>query len=79
MDSINKETDVREEQTLEEMFGELDQVIGAMEQPEVTLEESFRLYHRGMDMLKACGGRLDKIEKKMLVLDGEGEYHEFEQ
>ena len=66
-------------QTLEELFEGLETVIGTMEQPEVSLEESFQLYHRGMELLKSCNSRLDKIEKKMLVLDDEGEMHEFEE
>ena len=65
--------------TLEELFEGLESVIGTMEQPEVSLEESFQLYHRGMELLKSCNDRLDKIEKKMLVLDDEGEMHEFEE
>ncbi len=64
--------------TLEELFGGLEEVVAAMEQPEVPLEESFRLYHKGMDLLKSCNDRLDRIEKEMLVLDDEGELHEFE-
>lgn len=68
-----------EEQTLEELFAGLEEVIGGMEQPEVSLEESFKLYHKGMNLLKSCNDRLDRIEKKMLVLDEEGETHEFEQ
>ena len=66
-------------ETLEELFEGLEEVIDTMEKPEVSLEESFQLYHKGMDLLKACNDRLDKIEKKMLILDDEGEVHEFEQ
>lgn len=65
-------------ETLEELFDGLEEVIGTMEQPEVSLEESFKLYHRGMELLKSCNDRLDRIEKKMLVLDDKGEMHEFE-
>lgn len=65
-------------ETLEELFSGLEEVVTAMEQQEVSLEDSFQLYHKGMDMLKACSERLDKIEKKMLVLDEEGNAHEFE-
>ena len=68
---------VKEEQTLEEVFVALEEVIKAMEQPDVSLEDSFRLYHQGMDMLKSCNDKIDKIEKKMLVLDEEGDIHEF--
>ena len=66
-------------ETLEELFGGLEEVIDTMEKPEVSLEESFQLYQRGMELIKSCSDRLDKIEKKMLRLDNEGEVHEFEQ
>ena len=68
----------KEEMTLEEVFTELQNVIGEMEKPDVSLEDSFRLYHKGMDMLKSCNEKIDKIEKKMLILDDEGVSHEFE-
>ena len=64
------------EQSLDEAFGELEQVISRME-GEVSLEESFRLYHKGMDLLKACNEKIAKVEKKMLVMDEEGELHDF--
>ena len=66
------------EKTLEEVFDVLENVIGEMEKPDVSLEDSFRLYHKGMDMLKSCNEKIDKIEKKMLILDDEGVSHEFE-
>ncbi len=50
-----------------------------MEAEDISLEESFALYHKGMDLLKSCNDKIDKIEKKMLILDEEGETHEFEQ
>ena len=67
------------ELTLEEMFVKLDEVVKTMEQGEASLEESFQLYHKGMDMLKSCNEKIDHVEKKMLMLDHEGEAHEFEQ
>ena len=45
---------------------------------DVPLEESFAIYTEGTKLLKYCSSRLDKVEKKMLVLDEEGETHEFE-
>ena len=48
----------KEEKTLDEMFQELDKLIQAMEEPKVSLEDSFQMYHQGIDMLKACNGRL---------------------
>ena len=66
-----------EEQSLEEIFSDLEQTIKKMEEGEISLEESFQLYHQGMDMLKACNSKIDKVEKKKLLLDEEGEEHEF--
>ena len=66
-----------EEQSLEEIFSDLEQTIKKMEEGEISLEESFQLYHQVMDMLKACNSKIDKVEKKMLLLDEEGEEHEF--
>lgn len=65
-----------EEHTLEQVFEELEEVLAKME-GETSLEESFQLYHKGMDMLKLCSEKIDKVEKQMLVLDEEGEPHEF--
>ena len=66
-----------EEQSLEEIFSDLEQTIKKMEKGEISLEDSIQLYHQGMDMLKACNSKIDKVEKKMLLLDEEGEEHEF--
>ena len=49
-----------------------------MEQGDISLEETFDLYHKGMNMLKSCNDKIDKVEKKMLILDDKGEAHEFE-
>ena len=68
----------KKEETLEEMFTQLGSVIKTMEQGDVSLEETFDLYHKGMNMLKSCNDKIDKVEKKMLILDDKGEAHEFE-
>lgn len=72
-----KEETVKEEQTLEEVFAELDQVMEKLEGDQVSLEASFQLYYQGMNLLKVCNEKIDAVEKKMLLLDEEGEKHEF--
>lgn len=67
-----------EDPKLNDLFQGLEEVIEAMERADVSLEESFQLYHRGIDLLKSCNDKIDKIEKKMLVLDDEGEVYRFE-
>lgn len=62
--------------TLEQTFEKLEQVISDMEE-ENSLEESFRMYHQGMELLKACNDKIERIEKQILMLDEEGGIHEF--
>lgn len=73
-----KDNEKQKKPTLQDIFGQLDEVIEGMEQEDVSLEDTFELYHKGMDMLKMCNDKIDKVEKKMLLLDNEGEEHEFE-
>ena len=65
------------EKPLEELFVGLEEVINQMESEIVSLEDSFRLYHQGIDLLKICNDKIDKVEKKIQILDEEGEIHEF--
>ena len=64
------------ERSLETIFDELDQVVQQLEAEDVSLEDSFNLYHKGMDLLKVCNEKIDTIEKKIIVLDENGEQHE---
>ena len=66
-----------EDQSLEEIFSDLEQTIKEMENGAISREDAFRLQKQSMDMLKACNSKIDKVEKKMLLLDEEGEEHEF--
>jgi len=66
-----------EKMTLNEVFAELDQVMARMNEEQVSLEDSFNLYHQGMNLLKVCNDKIDTVEKKMLVLDEDGEKYEF--
>lgn len=67
----------QDEKTLEQLFADLEQAVRALEQ-EDSLEESFQLYHKGIDMLKACNDRIDRVEKQIQVLDEEGETYELQ-
>jgi exodeoxyribonuclease VII small subunit len=62
---------------LEELFERLETVVSRMEEENPSLEESFRLYHEGMQLLKQCNDTIDQVEKKVLILDEEGQTHEF--
>ena len=72
-----QETRKKEEMSLEEMFSKMENIIGEMEKGDVKLEESFRLYNEGMQLLKKCSEPIDTVEKKVLILEENGETHEF--
>ena len=57
---------LQEEKPLEEMFTELDLLAERLEDRDTSLEDSFRLYRQGMELLKLCSEKLDTVEKKML-------------
>lgn len=67
-----------EEFNLEEAFGTLDETIKKLEDENITLEDSFKLYQEGMDLLKKCSESIDDVEKKVLVLEERGGTHEFQ-
>ena len=64
-------------ENLEEMFDRLDQVIGTLEGEDVSLEEAFGLYDQGMKLIRRCNQTINEVEKKIRVLDENGEKHEF--
>ena len=56
--------------SIEEIFTELDGIIRNLENGEVSLEDSFKYYEAGMKLVQTCGGKIDKVEKQILVLNG---------
>ena len=69
--------ETEKEPELEELFEQLEEVTGKMEEKDTSLEESFALYRKGMELLKTCKDKIDRIEKKVQILDENGETHEF--
>ena len=57
---------LQEEKPLEEMFAELDLLAEKLEDRDTSLEDSFRLYRQGMELLK-----------QMLQLNEDGTFSEF--
>ena len=65
------------ELTLEEAFLRLEEVTRALEDENISLEESFTVYQKGMELLKYCNDKLDTVEKKMLQINEDGSLGEF--
>ena len=69
--------EITEAKTIEEVFQELDNLAVKFEDSETSLEDSFRFYKEGMELLKYCSDKLDTVEKKMLQMDEDGTLREF--
>ena len=61
------------EKSIEQTFAELDELMEKLESPDTSLEESFACYEAGMKLVKACSDKIDKVEKKMISLQGGAE------
>lgn len=59
--------------TIDSCLEQLEGILRSMEDEAVSLEQSFSLYEQGMKLVKDINGRIDQVEKDILVLDGEGE------
>ena len=66
----------KEELTLDEMLRMLDGHIEKLESDEISLEQSFKVYEEGMKLLKECSDKIDRVEKKVLELNSEGNLQE---
>ena len=58
------------DKSIEETFEELERIMEKLESNDTTLEESFACYEAGMKLVKACGEKIDRVEKQMIVLQG---------
>ena len=57
--------------SIEESFEQLDTIIGSLQQGDLSLEESFQKYEEGMKLIKHCGDTIDKVEKKLEIIEQE--------
>ena len=60
--------------TLEERFAHLEQIVARMEDADVSLDEAFELYKKGLDEVNDM---VQGMEKAMLVLNSDGQLEEF--
>lgn len=63
--------------TLEQIFDKLEESIAKLEQEDISLEDSFKIYREGMKLIQTCNEKIDKVEKEVLKLSENGELDEF--
>ena len=59
--------------SVEEAFAQLELLIKRMETDGISLEESFACYEKGIRLVRYCNDRIDRVEKKVRILRGEGQ------
>ncbi len=62
---------------LEEKELTLEEAFEKLQAEDITLEDSFKEYKQGMEILKYCSDKIDRVEKKVLKIEGNGELNEF--
>jgi exodeoxyribonuclease VII small subunit len=67
-----KEENMGKQLSLEEQFEKLDGIVGDLESPDISLEDSFKKYEEGMKLLKECNAVIDRVEKKVLQIREDG-------
>ena len=55
--------------SLEESFEQLETIIEQMKTGDMTLVDSFKKYEEGMKLIKNCSNSIDRVEKKLIVLE----------
>lgn len=64
--------------TFEETMAELEKTVRELEGGEVSLDDSIKLFEKGIKLSKACQKMLDTAEKKVTVLMSDGKEEEDE-
>ena len=58
---------------MEEAFEELNELLTKMDSDQISLEDSFKLYQEGVQLVRYCNEKIDKVEKQIMILNEMGE------
>ncbi len=61
-----------EKESLEDLFSGLEKVLGSLEDENVSIEDAFTLYQKGIVMVRQCNERIDRVEKELKLLNEAG-------
>ncbi len=60
-----------QELSLDEGLTLLEDTLQMLEEGGLSLEESFKLYKKGMELIKICDAKVDRVEKQIIILEKE--------
>lgn len=72
-----EENTLKDKMNIEELFTELEETILKLNNSDVSLEQSFALYEKGMKLAAQCEKEIDTVEKKVLEISERGTVSEF--
>ena len=67
-----KKAEEQEPRSLEENFSELEELIEQLEAEDISLEDAFTAYSKGMNVLKQCNEQIDRVVKQDMKLNEAG-------
>ena len=67
--NVNEQIEIK---TVEEGFAILDQAVRRLSEDGISLEDSFSEFEKGMKVLKLVNEKIEQVEKKVRILNGEG-------
>lgn len=62
--------------TIEENMARLNEINNLMSDSSIKLEESFKLYKEGVELVEKCKKQLADVEKEIVVLEEQGSTNE---
>ena len=62
--------------TIEENMARLNEINKLMSDSSIKLEESFKLYKEGVELVEKCKKQLADVEKEIVVLEEQGSANE---
>ncbi len=71
--SLSSEEETTEITSVEEGFKLLEETVNELSREDISLEESFARFEKGMKVLKLVNEKIDRVEKKVKVITENGE------
>ena len=62
--------------TIEENMARLNEINSLMSDSSIKLEESFKLYKEGVELVEKCKKQLADVEKQIVILEEQGSANE---
>lgn len=73
-DNMNTEEN---KNTIENNFQKLEEILKQIQSENATLEDSFKLYKEGLEIVQECNHQIERIEKKISVIEKDNDNEQF--